>query len=213
MNKIVHRFSTEPHTPERICWCYPNQVMFLCATGFNFGEVRQVQCGSSQPTMRIEVAHVTLQHRVHDMCCIKLDSRRTLLVLARGDEGVWAYNVETDQLSWHVKGKPPGMQRNMSAQGITVAYRPVVYGSPANYCYVCDDKNFCVHMLSSTGEYTGRVSNAFEGLGGPWRIRCSSVLETLFVTYITKQGRHQVARFKPVTNPNNVVQRKRGRNS
>ena len=198
MNKLVLRFSTDPHTPERICWCSPNQAVFVCATGLKLGEVRQVKCGSCQPTSCSGVAHVNLQRPVHDMCCIKLDC--VLLVMTHGENGVYAYYLNSDHLAWCVKGKLPGMQRNISAEGITVAY-----GGPPGHCCVCDDNNFAVHMMSATGEYMGSISNAFQGVGAPWRIRYSSLLDSLFVTFINKQGRHQLAKFKPVTNAKNAV--------
>ena len=207
LSKIVHKFYTEPHTPERICCCLQDQVVFLCTTGFNQGEVRLLDCSATPPKLcnNNEVTHVSLRHRVHDMCCRKLDPERRLLVMTHGDEGVSAYHMETDKLAWFVKGMLPGMEKRISAEGITAGY-----GSDAGrkiwYYFVSDDKNLCIHMFSSTGEYRGRISNAGEGLGVPRCVRWSSVLESLFVTYINKDGRHQVTKFKPAKNPKNVIQ-------
>ena len=169
LDSVIYTHSVAPHWPRRMCTgATPSTLMYV--------ERSTVHCldlsGSEpKPAAGKPVTH-TKQKLIYDTCCMK-DGDKQLLVVAAGDEGIYAYNMGTDELEWSAKGKLPGMEKAMDAFGVTMDGRGHLFVADYN------KGNSCIQMFSTAGRYLGCLIKD-EELGSPGRVkwcdRTSSIL-------------------------------------
>ena len=62
------------------------------------------------------------------------------MIVAADDEGLFAYNRETDKLEWKLDGKPSEMEDKMLVTGVAT--------DGCGHLLVTDDGNKCIQMFS-----------------------------------------------------------------
>ena len=78
-----------------------------------------------------------------DMCVVQNGDKQLLIVTggAHTSGGVYAFNTETDELAWTVKGELEGTEEEMGAYGVTTDGR--------GHLFVCAPwDNECIQMFS-----------------------------------------------------------------
>ena len=96
------------------------------------------------------------------MCFVEVGHKRLLIVVS-GDEGLFAYNTETDKLEWKVNRKLSKMEHDMTAMGVTT--------DGHGHLFVTDRHNHCIQMFSvSDGSYMGFLET------GDDTLRCPSLI-------------------------------------
>ena len=90
------------------------------------------------------------------------DEDDEFLISAHGKGGIYAYNSTTGTLEWCVKGRQPGMDKDLDAGNIAVDNH--------GHIFVCDVGNGGIQMFSvSDGRYLGcLVRKGDQGFGGPF---------------------------------------------
>ena len=97
-----------------------------------------------KPAEGKKIIHTQLD-RIDDMCFVQSGDKQ-LLVVAKCDEGIFAYNTNTDRLEWGVVKKPPEMKESMDIGGITT--------DGNGHLFTSDCNNHCIHVYSvSDGSY------------------------------------------------------------
>ena len=104
------------------------------------------------------------------------DEYGEFLISANGYGGVFVYNTNTSQLQWFMKGRQPGMKRDLDVGGITSDGR--------GNLFVCDFANECIEMFSMLdGSYLGSLVIEEQGLGSPRLARFCKEMSSLIVYY------------------------------
>ena len=115
----------ESKTPREIHWLY-------------------LSCEPPKPAEGRKIVHTHLG-RINDMCFVQ-DGDKQLLIITNYEEGLFAYNTNTDRLEWKVFRNPYGMKENMDVRGITT--------DGNGRLFVSDGNNHCIHVYSlSDGSY------------------------------------------------------------
>ena len=169
LKQILHRLDVGPHWPSGICvvTSSPSQLLYCdCLTD----KIHRVDCSTALPTPRGEIPIVHDRKKyVWDMC-----TSGDVLVVTKGSEGVFTYNLDGGELKWKVSGKLPGMQHDIFVHGVTA--------DDQGHLFVCDGNNRCVHALfARDGKHLGVVVREGEqGLGkpymAPWYSESASLL-------------------------------------
>ena len=81
----------------------------------------------------------TEQTKIEDMCFVE-DGEKQLLVVAGGNEGLFAYNTVTDELEWKIGGHISGNETAITTMGVTTDER--------GHLFVTDIGNHCIQMFS-----------------------------------------------------------------
>ena len=102
-----------------------------------------------------------------------------LLVVARLDDGVFAYTLDGGELKWKVSGKLPEMEREIDARGPTA--------DEEGRLFVCDINNMCVHALSALdGTHLGVVLRKGEDdVGLPYKVIWHNESASLIVAHLS----------------------------
>ena len=171
LEQVVHSLDVGPHRPYALCavTSSPSQLLFC---DFRSGKVYQVDCNTKPPRLMGEIPTVHDRQRVVTMCTLG-----GLLVLTRCKEGVFVYTLDGTKLKWKVSGKPPGMDRDIHATGVTADNQ--------GHLFVCDKENQCVHALSvRDGSHLGVVVRKTEqGVGMPWNVTWHQDSSSLIVAH------------------------------
>ena len=83
------------------------------------------------------------------MCYVKVQDAN-LVVTTRGYNGIYGYDVMTNKLQWHVKGKLGVMKQELCAEALTTDRRC--------HLFVGDRDNSCIQMFAADGSYIGPLS-------------------------------------------------------
>ena len=182
MNELFLSHSVAPHRPEHICTSGPSTLMYLYCVTENQRRVQWLNCStlSPQPINTSREIRVKSHFGIHDVCCMQHDNEQ-LVVTTHGHKGVSAYSTSTKKLRWHVEGKLPGIEREISAQGVAA--------DGLGCLFVCDEHSKCIWMLSADGMYIGTVSIP-ERYGIPWRLRWSSISSSLLAVCFKERNYH-----------------------
>ena len=129
-------------------------------------EVHWLDLSESQPKPAEgkSVIH-TLHSEIYDMCFAQAEDKQ-LLIVAVDEEGVFAYNTDTDKLEWKV-------DENIHAAGVTTDGR--------GRLFVADYDNQCIHLLRTSGQIYVKFWMKFpDSLGYPARIHwCQQTLSLI----------------------------------
>ena len=176
LDRVLYTHSVAPHKPAVMCSATPSSLMYVDDSQFP-GSKLQVHCldmseSQPKPAARKGVVHLE-QECVFDMCCVQVDENPFLFV-AQNVNGIYAYNTQRDLFVGVLNGKPPGMEENIIAHGITTDGR--------GNLYVADGGNRCIQVFSaSNGRHIGYVKD-METIGCPDKIRWCENTSSLIVS-------------------------------
>ena len=164
LTRILHTHSLVLQAPYTMCVAGPSSLLYADGATSPL-EVHWLDLSGSEPkpAVRKRVIHLQ-QANINDMCFAQ-DGDKQLLVVADINEGLFAYNTETDKLKWSVKGKQPGMDKELEAFGVTT--------DGSGHLFVCDwiNGNRCIQMFAvSNGQYLGCLMKDMKALGDPGKI-------------------------------------------
>ena len=169
-NKVLYSHSVEPHQPGVLCSASATTLLYEDQSKTP-REIRWLDCSFSRP----KPAHgpnitYTQQNNIWDMCLVTHDNKE-VLVTSRGQRGIKAYNVSTDEIEW--KKKYGLRESGLDLSGVTTDGR--------GHLFACDLNHACVQIFSvSNGKYLGRLPNFGRVLCNPvmirWRHDNSSLL-------------------------------------
>ena len=115
-------------------------------------------------------------YSMQNMCCAKYRGK-TLVFIASGQGGVFAYCLQSGAVKWHVKDVPCSDNTDyLCATDVATDGRDKIF--------VCDDGNGCVHVFSPDGAYAGDLIRRGEhGLGSPFKISWNDINKSLLVAH------------------------------
>ena len=184
LKKILFSHSVDPCEPGEMC-VTTSSLVYFDSSKCEIHRLDLNELQNSDSLIRIKPA------TVYDLCFAQYEGKE-LLVLAAGDEGVYAYNIETNQIEWEIDAKLPGMKKKMQATGITADGR--------GRLFVADWKegNKCIQMFSvSDGQYLGHLMKDEEVLGAPGKINwCKKTSSLLSAYYLFEKWYFKVINFR-----------------
>ena len=112
---------------------------------------------------------------VYGICCAEFDGK-SLLVMACIDLSVKAFNMDTKEIAWSIRGWIPLSKKHLDARGITA--------DKHNRLFVGDEENKCIHIFSIDGKFvTTLLREGEQGLGELNNICWSEELSGLIVVH------------------------------
>ena len=97
--------------------------------------------------------------------CYVTDGKKSAVVVAQNEFGLFAYNTQTGKPYWKLKGEPKGDFTAPQLMNFTA-----VTGDGRGHLVACDRANRCVHMMDLRGQRLGVLLEDDQILGEPWRI-------------------------------------------
>ena len=175
LSQILYTHSVAPHKPGRLCTVgssmllYKDQSKELC-------DIHWLDCNEGKPKFLKEKFFTTSLLVLRDMIGVRNGSEELIIIGAGSLNGIHSYSTTTGGLKWRMKGKLPGMQNALDAEGVTTDG----YG----HLFVSDGilGNSCIHMFSvSDGQYLGcLIKEGEQGLGYPnmicWHLASHSLV-------------------------------------
>ena len=166
----MHSHQVFPHKPGELC-AVGLYLLYKDLSKYEFYWL-DLSDGQPKPAAGKPVTH-TRNDDNEEMCFVQY-GEKCLLVVAGGDEGLFAYNTDTDKLEWKVEGELPGMKYRFSAFGVTTDRCGHLYVAEGSY------GNRCIQMFSaSDGRYLGRLMKGVERIGDPIRVYSSAETSSL----------------------------------
>ena len=174
----MNSHSAAPHKPTKLSTAGGSTLVYADASKKPV-EVHWLDLSDAQPkpaagkrVIQTEIDYIA------DMCFIH-EGNKHLLIVAEPDEGIFAYNTETDRLEWKVGAKALGMENSMGVCGVTTDGR--------GHLFVADymSENKCIQIFSvSDGKYLGRLMKGVETIGNSgkvhWNAETSSLLAACY---------------------------------
>ena len=172
LKQVVHRLDVGPHWPSGICavTSSPSQLLYC---DDNTVKIHRVDYSTTPPTPQEEIPIVDDGRKyASDMCTLG-----DLLVVARGNDGVFAYTLDGGELKWKVSGELPGMLCEIKAGRVAA-------GEQGNL-FMYDIMNKCVHVLSAQdGTHRGMVvREGQEDVGEPFNVTWHQESASLIVVH------------------------------
>ena len=164
--------SVAPRQPYRMC-STSSTFLYVDASKTQY-EVFRVHFHAKQLQSTSANAKME-QFAIYDMCCAYY-IQKVFLIVTRGHDGIYCYNLNTGNVEWSTSGRPSGISQQMKLSGVTTDGR--------GHLFVCDGGNSCIQMFSvSDGKHLGALLKAGEEeLGTPHLIRWCSRSSSLIVT-------------------------------
>ena len=158
-------------------------------------QIRWLDCSISPPL--VTDVTTTEQQTLHHLCFVDGGAGQRLLIVCDSKQGVCAYNVISNQLTWRTKSAEIKLKRNewqMSAQGVAA-------DEESFYLYVCDVNNRCLQMFSMTdGRYMGALlsDDGKPLLGHMTCISWCKDTQSIAVAHCTDENQWQVTFIIPL---------------
>ena len=176
----------------------PHQPIGLCVSGFSTllylandpPVVHWLDCSTVPPKILTgtHIIHIQ-QNQVWDMQYATIGNKELLITTDNVNHGIYAYDTNTDELMWHMKGKVAGMRNELWAEGVTT--------DGCGVLFVCGRNNGCVQKFSvSDGTYLGSLPQEFD-LEEPRFVRWHDDTSSLVVSHARGNNR-----YLSVINPN-----------
>ena len=175
--KILSSVRVAPHRPLAVCVGPESKLFFVDGSVFPY-KIIEVDCGElTRPSKKSSFTQ-TEEHPIYDMCCVKDELDRNLIITANGERGISAYTVADNiaipgRLEWKNEGVIPGTELEMNACAVAADSHGRVFA--------CDSGNRCIQLFSIDGEYVGEVLWA-EIRGTPSAIKWYNDLSYLAIT-------------------------------
>ena len=165
LSRILHVHSVLHHEPVMLSTTTAPSVLLYVDWSKTPFEVHWLDLSNAQPKPAAGRIPIQTQHsEIYDMCFAQ-DGNRQLLVVAVGQEGLFAYDIETDRLAWKVG-------ENLGYAGVTTDGR--------GHLFVADYDNRCIHLIRTSGSIYAKFWMKFpDALGHPARIHWSEHTSSL----------------------------------
>ena len=124
-----------------MCASSNGSLWYKTYTSEDHFEIYQLDCSFSH---EIPEADLLPFRAGIDMCCAEQEGT-TLVVMACNTNGVEAYNMDTKELVWSIKGKMPLTEDDLDANSITT--------DEDGRLFVGDSRSKCLHLFSFGGKY------------------------------------------------------------
>ena len=142
LNTVVLDHSVAPHYPWMMCASSNDSLWYETYTSEDHFEIYRLDCSLSHEISKEEL--LPFRGGIDDMCCAEQEGI-SLLVTARYTDGVEAYNTDTKELVWAIKGKMPLTEDDLDVNSITT--------DEDGRLFVSDSRNACIHLFSFDGKY------------------------------------------------------------
>ena len=177
MKKILGTYFVARHAPGALHTVAPSLLLYADASRCP-REVHWLDLsdGDPKPAAGKRVIH-TQNKDIWEMYLIKA-GKKQLLIVAAGDEGLFAYNTKTDKLEWEVRGKLLAMKYDISVWGVATDGR--------GHLFVTDAVNERIHVFSVLdGSYMGSLLTGDDTLDCPSSICwCENMSSLVLVCYL-----------------------------
>ena len=183
-----HSFSSGTR-PGRLCRAASPSVLLYEDQSRDPREVRWLNCTTWPPKLANPAPGTlgthTQQDIIWDMCYVKVQDAN-LVVTTRGYNGIYGYNVMTNKLQWHVKGKLGVMKQVLCAEALTTDGR--------GHLFVGDRDNSCIQMFAADGSYIGPLTpEGRQSMEQPLQLRWNKSKSSLVVAHTTKSERYAIS--------------------
>ena len=171
--KIILSHSVAPHEPRGLCALSPSVMVYVDHTEARC-RLHWLDCDEPKPKSGVLVRNMTHVGEADSLLCCVRDGETRLLIFGSQD-GIFAYNLETEKVRW----KQPGLEKLMDVRGVITDGR--------GRLYVCDFTNYAIQMFSvSDGQYLGCLIKAGDqDLWRPWRVEWCETRSSLIVVQDT----------------------------
>ena len=145
------RHSVTPFRPSRICTSFSDTLLFV---DYSQGEevIVWLDCSTNPPN--IQKTTVTTSPNwaqgvyVRDICFVDLGDMQ--LIVKTDWNGISAFNTNTEETEWHIKGALGDMKEPMHPRGIAI--------DGHQHLFVCDRGNNSIQLFSvASGKYLGAM--------------------------------------------------------
>ena len=190
LEKVSYSHSFSPGTrPGRLCRAASPSILLYEDQSRDPREVRWLNCTTWPPKLANPAPGTlgthTQQDIIWDMCYVKVQDAN-LVVTTRGYNGIYGYNVMTNKLQWHVKGKLGVMKQELCAEALTTDGRC--------HLFVGDRDNSCIQMFAADGSYIGPLTpEGRQSMEQPLQLRWNKSKSSLVVAHTTKTERYAIS--------------------
>ena len=189
----VHKYSVDPAWPSCLCSLSHDSLAFV-DDSTSVREILLLDCSTvlphcfySFPAQKMDIWDMCSVHNgnvqllvitggITATGSVSLVNVSKLVQSTRMNGQLCAYNVDSGEMVWTVKGKQPGTDEDICGVAVT---------SDGNgHLFVCDSNNNCVQMFSTDGNHQGRLEiEDEETLGKLKMIRWCSSSSSLIVVH------------------------------
>ena len=153
--------------PGALCTAFGSMLLYVDRSK-NPSVIRWLDLSLSPPR-EVKATNTDLQY-IYSMVCVTVKDKH-LLIAAGGEEGIRAYDTESNELLLRKGGKLPGMGKDFNSYGVTA--------DDSGHLFVCDINGHCVQVFSvADGSYLGAI---LPDLRNPRRITWCKQTSHLFV--------------------------------
>ena len=144
LKKVIRTHTVAPHKPDVMCTGTTPSILLYVDVSTSPCEIHWKDLQKLKPSAGKRVIHTKVT-RIMAMCFVQ-HGHKQLLLVAAGDEGLFAYDINTDELEWEVD-ETPGTEFIFSACGVTT--------DGCGHLFVTDGNNDCIQMFSVSGRNLG----------------------------------------------------------